>query len=254
MGAKTKTDGVMNFLSQVAQFLTTGSHWTGTDGFLAQLGRQVELSAVAVVAAVIAGVGIGALLGHTGRGSFLILNGANAARAVPSFALVVLIAIQPGIVGLQQGAFVAAAITMFALAVPPILTNAYVGIRDVDPSVRSAAVAMGMKPGQLLRQVELPLALPLIMAGVRTASVEVVATATLAAYIGVADLGFDIFAGLDTRNNAETFSAAFLVAALALMVDLLLAAAARALTPAGTRGTTRAARQRGTGLMWRHAR
>ncbi len=111
-----------------------------------------------------------------------------------------------------------------------------------------------MKPGQLLRQVELPLALPLIMAGVRTASVEVVATATLAAYIGVADLGFDIFAGLDTRDNAETFSAAFLVAILALLVDLLLAAAARALTPAGTRETARAARQRGAGLMWRHAR
>ncbi len=243
----------MNFFSQVAQFLTTSSNWTGTNGFLAQLGRQIELSAVAVVAAVLAGVGLGAFLGHTGRGSFVVLNSANAARAIPSFALVTLIAIQPGIVRLQQGGFVAAAITMFALAVPPILTNAYVGVRDVDPAVRSAAVAMGMTPRQVLRQVEIPLALPVVMAGVRTASVEVVATATLAAYVGVADLGFNIFAGLDTRNNAETFSGALMVAVLALLVDLLLAGAARAVTPEGTRRTTRAARQRGTGLMWRQA-
>jgi osmoprotectant transport system permease protein len=241
----------VNFFSQVGQFLTTGSNWTGTNGFLAQLGRQVELSAVAVVAAVIVGVGLGAFLGHTGRGGFLVLNTANAARAIPSFALVTLIAIQPGIVSLQQGGFVAAAITMFALAVPPILTNAYVGVRDVDPAVRSAAVAMGMTSGQVLRQVELPLALPVLMAGVRTASVEVVATATLAAYVGVADLGFNIFAGLDTRNNAETFSGALMVALLALVVDLLLATAARAVTPEGTRPATRATRQRGTGLMWR---
>ena len=243
----------MNFLSQVVQFLTTGSHWTGPDGFLSQLGSQLELTAVAVIAAIIAGVGLGAFLGHTGRGGFVVLNSANAARAIPSFALVTLIAIQPAIVGLQQGGFVAAAVTMFALAVPPILTNAYVGVRDLDPAVRSAAVAMGMTSGQLLRRVELPLALPILMAGVRTASVEVVATATLAAYVGVADLGFNIFAGLDTRNNAETFSGAFMVAVLALLVDLVLAAIARAVTPAGTRVTTRAARQRGTGLMWRHA-
>ena len=243
----------MNFLSQVVQFLTTGSHWTGPDGFLSQLASQLELTAVAVIAAIVAGVGLGAFLGHTGRGGFVVLNSANAARAIPSFALVTLIAIQPEIVGLQQGGFVAAAITMFALAVPPILTNAYVGVRDVDPAVRSAAVAMGMTSGQLLWRVELPLALPVLMAGVRTASVEVVATATLAAYVGVADLGFYIFAGLDTRNNAETFSGAFMVAVLALLVDLVLATVARAVTPAGTRGTTRSARQRGTGLMWRHA-
>jgi osmoprotectant transport system permease protein len=252
--AQAEGGQLVNFLSQVADFLTTGSNWTGPNGFLAQIIRQVELTAVAVVAAVLVGVGVGALLGHTGRGSFVVLNGANAARAIPSFALVVLIAIQPGIVGLQQGGFVAAAITMFALAVPPILTNAYVGVREVDPAVRSAAVAMGMTSGQVLRRVELPLALPLVLAGVRTASVEVVATATLAAYVGVADLGFYIFAGLDTRNNAETFSGAFMVAVIALIVDLLLGALARALTPAGTRDTTRTTRQRGTGLTLRHAR
>ena len=205
--------------------------------------EQAKLSAVAVVAAVIAGVGAGSLLGHSGRGSFAVVNAANAARAVPSFALLTLIAIQPAMVRLQEGGFIAAVITMFALAVPPILTNAYVGVRDIDPAVRSAALAMGMTPGQLLRQVELPLALPLVMAGIRTAAVEVVATATLAAYVGVSDLGTYIFTGLDTRNNVETFSGALLVAVLALVVDLVLAAAARGLTPVGLRGPS---------WFWRH--
>ena len=193
---------------------------------------------MAVLAAVIAGVTAGAVLGHSGKGSFAVVNAANAARAIPSFALLTLVAIQPAIVRLQEGGFITAAFTMFALAVPPILTNAYAGVRDIDPAVRSAALAMGMTPGQLLRRVELPLALPLVMAGIRTAADEVVA-----AYVGVSDLGTYIFTGLDTRNNVETFSGALLVAALALMVDLVLAAAARGLTPVGLRGPS---------WSWRH--
>lgn len=233
----------MNFLSQVATFFTTSTNWTGSNGIVALLVEQAKLSAVAVVAAIIAGVGAGALLGHSGRGSFAVVNAANAARAVPSFALLTLIAIQPAVVQLREGGFITAVITMFALAVPPILTNAYVGVRDIDPAVRSAALAMGMTPGQLLRQVELPLALPLVMAGIRTAAVEVVATATLAAYVGVSDLGTYIFTGLATRNNVETFSGALLVAVLALIVDLVLATTARALTPVGLRGPS---------WFWRH--
>jgi osmoprotectant transport system permease protein len=233
----------LNFLSHVVAFFTTGSNWTGSSGIVALSLEQVKLSVVAVLAAVIAGVGAGSLLGHSGRGSFAVVNAANAARAVPSFALLTLIAIQPAIVRLQEGGFLTAVITMFALAVPPILTNAYVGVRDIDPAVRSAALAMGMTPGQLLRQVELPLALPLVMAGIRTAAVEVVATATLAAYVGVSDLGTYIFTGLATRNNVETFSGALVVAVLALAVDLVLAAAARGLTPVGLRGPSRSWRR-----------
>jgi osmoprotectant transport system permease protein len=233
----------MNFLSQVATFFTTGPNWTGSNGIVALSLEQAKLSAVAVLAAVIAGVGTGSLLGHSGRGSFAVVNAANAARAIPSFALLTLIAIQPAMVRLQEGGFITAAFTMFALAVPPILTNAYVGVRDIDPAVRSAALAMGMTPGQLLRQVELPLALPLVMAGIRTAAVEVVATSTLAAYVGVSDLGTYIFTGLDTGNNVETFSGALLVAVLALAVDLVLVATARGLTPVGLRGPS---------WFWRH--
>ena len=163
------------------------------------------------------------------------LNAANAARAIPSFALIILLAIQPAIARLQESGFVAASIAMFALAVPPILTNTYIGVREVSPEVRSAALAMGMKPRQLLWRVELPLAVPLILAGARTAAVEVVATATLAAYVGYPDLGTYIFTGLAVNSNVETFSGAILVAVVALAVDSLMAAAGRALTPAGLR-------------------
>jgi osmoprotectant transport system permease protein len=237
----------MNFVSQVAQFLTDGANWTGSNGVPALFFAQLRLSALAVVAAVVVGVALGSALGHSGRGSFVVLNAANAARAIPSFALITLLAIQPSIARLQQGGFVAASVAMFALAVPPVLTNAYVGVRDVDPAVRSAALAMGMKPFQLFRTVELPLALPLILAGARTAAVEVVATATLAAYVGYSDLGTYIFSGLALRDDVETFTGALLVALLALGVDLLMAAAARALTPAGTQAATRAARRRALG-------
>ncbi len=238
----------MTFVSQVARFFTNGSNWSGPEGILALLANQLKLSAAAVVAALVVGVALGSLLGHSRKGGFVVVNAANAARAIPSFALITLLAIQPAIAGLQEGGFIAASIAMFALAVPPVLTNAYVGVRDVDPAVRSAALAMGMTPGQLLRQVELPLALPMIMAGARTAAVEVVATATLAAYVGYSDLGTYIFTGLALRDDTETFAGALLVAVVALGIDVLMAAASRALTPAGVRNGTAAARGRGAGL------
>lgn len=231
-----------HFLSQVVQWLTTGSNWTGSGystGILKDLANQAELSAVAVVAAAVVGVTLGAFLGHSGRGSFAVVNGANAARAVPSIALLTLLAIQPVFARLSEGGFLVAGLTMWALAVPPILTNAYVGVRGVDPAVRTAAEAMGMRKGQLLWRVELPLSLPLIMAGVRTAAVEVVATATLAAYVGISDLGSLIFTGINEQNGPETFGAALLVALLALAVDQSLAWAGRAVSVERHRGGRR---------------
>ena len=225
----------MNFLSQVANYLTSGANWSGSSSIPALLGNQLEISALAVAAAVLTGVGLGAALAQSNRGSFAVLNAANAARAVPSFALITLLGIQPAIVRFRQGALVATLIAMFALAVPPVLTNAYVGVRDVDPAVSGAALAMGMKRLQLFWKVEMPLAMPIIMAGARTAAVEVVATATLGAYVGYSDLGTYIFTGLALHDNVETFAGALLVALLALAVDTVMATSARALTPAGLR-------------------
>jgi osmoprotectant transport system permease protein len=234
----------MHFLSQVAHWLADNS--AGPNGIWVRSLNQIELSAAVVVAAVVVGAGLGLVLGHSGRGGFVAVNTANAARAVPSLALLTLLALQPAI-ALKGHGFLASFLALFALAVPPILTNAYVGVRDVDPGVRSAARAMGMTGTQVLRRVEAPLALPLIMAGIRTAAVEVVATATLAAYVSFNDLGSIIFAGLNTQNHVQTFAGGLLVAALALVTDLVLAAAQRAVTPVGLRRSGQAARSRGVG-------
>jgi osmoprotectant transport system permease protein len=234
----------MHFLSQVGHWLANNA--SGPNGIWIRSLNQMELSVAVVVAAVMVGAGLGLVLGHSGRGGFVAVNSANAARAIPSLALLTLLALQPAI-ALKGNGFLASFLALFALAVPPILTNAYVGVRDVDPGARSAARAMGMTGAQVLRRVEAPLALPLIMAGIRTAAVEVVATATLAAFVSFNDLGSIIFAGLNTQNHVQTFAGGVLVAALALITDLLLAAAQRAVTPVGLRRSGQATRSRGVG-------
>ena len=141
-----------------------------------------------IVTALVLGGGLGVVLGHTGRGGLVAVNAANAFRAVPTLALLTLLAIQPSI-SLKWNGFLAAWIALTMLAIPPILTNTYVGMREVDADVRDAAKAMGLTGLQVLRGVEAPLAIPFVMAGVRTASIEVVATSTLAAYVSYSDLG-----------------------------------------------------------------
>lgn len=224
----------MGFWSLLWAFFTTAASWSGDDGIVHRLVVQVELSAVVLAVSALVGVGIGFLLGHLGRGALLAVNSANAARAVPSLALLTLLAIWPAI-GLRFGGLLTAGITLAALAVPPILTNAYVGMREVDPDVREAARASGMGGWQRFWQAEVPLALPLAVAGLRTAAVEVVATSTLAAYVTVNDLGEYIFAGLSTENSVETVAGALLVAALSLLADALVLGTSRPLVPAPLR-------------------
>ena len=160
-------------------------------------------------------------LGHTGRGGLVAVNAANAFRAVPTLALLTLLAIQPAI-SLKWSGFLASWLALTALAIPPILTNTYVGMRQVDADVRDAAKAMGLTGGQVLRTVEAPLAVPFVMAGMRTASIEVVATSTLAAYVSYADLGTLVISGLDTNDAVVAFSGALLVAVMAGLVTLAL--------------------------------
>ena len=209
----------MSFLSSVVQWLTSSANWTGSDGIIVRAISQVELSAIVIGAAIILGVGIGFALGHSRRGGFFAVNAANAARAVPSLALLTLLVAWPA-VSLKGNGFYASFLALVALAIPPILTNAYVAIRDVDADVIEAAKAVGMSSWQCFLRVEVPLATPLALAGVRTAAVEVVATSTLAAYVTFNDLGDFIFAGLSTNDVAESFSGALLVAVLAGCTDL----------------------------------
>jgi osmoprotectant transport system permease protein len=216
----------MSIVSDTAAWLTDPVHWSGVDGVPHRLGEHVAVSGISVALACLIALPVAFALGHLGRGGSVVVNLSNASRAVPTFGLLILLAVTP--VGFGNRATVVA-LTLFAI--PPLLTNAYIGVRDVDPEVREAATGMGMTGAQLLRRVEVPLALPLVAAGLRTASVQVVATATLAAYVGGGGLGRLIADGFGRGDPAMTAAGGVLVALLALLVELALAMLQRRCTP-----------------------
>jgi len=207
-------------------WLTDGAHWQGADGVPHRLAEHLAVSGASVALAGVIALPIAFALGHFRRGGSLAVNLSNASRAVPTFGLLILLAVTP--VGFGNRAAIVA-LTLFAI--PPLLTNAYIGVRDVDAEVREAARGMGMTGWQLLRRVELPLALPLVAAGLRTAAVQVVATATLAAYVGGGGLGRLIADGFGRGDAAMTTAGGVLVALLALTVEVALAGLQRRLTP-----------------------
>ena len=191
--------------------------------------EHLELSVIAIVIALLIGLPLGIVLGHVHRGSFLAINLGNVGRALPSLAV---IAFGLAIFGIGTANVVFA---LVVLAVPPIVTNAFVAVDGVDPDAVESARGMGMSPRQVLWRIELPLALPLLFAGVRTASLYVIATATLAGIVGGGGLG-DIIVNQASYRLAGVIGAALCVSALAFTVDALLAAVQRALTPPGLRG------------------
>jgi osmoprotectant transport system permease protein len=219
----------MGFLAHVFGWFTTSANWSGSQGIPTLFWNQLKLSVAVVVTSICLAGGLGVYLGHSGRGGLVAVNAANAFRAVPTLALLTLLAIQPAI-SLKWSGFLASWLALTALAIPPILTNTYIGMREVDADARDAAKAMGLTGGQVLRTVEAPLAVPFVMAGVRTASIEVVATSTLAAYVSYSDLGTLVISGLDTNDAVVAFSGALLVAAMAGLVTLALSLLTRALT------------------------
>lgn len=219
----------MDFLVLVFHWFTTAAHWHGPDGIPHRMTEHVVMSLAATGAAAAVALPLGIGLGHVGRGGALAVNVANIGRAVPSFAVLVL-ALQ--VVGIgAPPAFVA----LVALAVPPMVTNAYAGMRGVDDDLREAARGMGMTGIQSMFRVELPSAVPLVLAGVRTATVQVVATATLAALVAWGGLGRYIVDGIATRDNVKVFAGALMVAVLAAATEIGLSLAQRAATPRGLR-------------------
>lgn len=220
----------MEFLADVASWFTTASHWRGSDGVPHRLYEHVVMSTAALATALVVALPVGVVLGHLHRGGVVIVNLANIGRAIPSFAVLVLAFFVFGIG--PEPAFVA----LVALAIPPIVTNAYVGITEVEAEAREVAVGMGMTGSQVLRRVELPLALPLVMAGIRTAGVQVVATATLAAVIAWGGLGRYIIDGFAQQDRVKLFAGALLVALLAIAVELGLALVQRLTLSPGISG------------------
>ncbi len=223
----------MEFLGDVVSWFAAGEHWRGTNGIPHRAFEHLAMSAVAVLVAGAVALPVGLLLGHLNRGGALAINVANVGRAIPSFAILVL---ATEIVGIgATPAFCA----LVALAAPPMLTNAFVGVREVDRDVREAARGMGMTGTQVLTRVELPMALPLVMAGVRTAAVQVVATATLAALVAWGGLGRYIVDGLAQQDYVQLFSGAVLVATASVLTELVLGGFQRLIVPAGLRGRYR---------------
>ena len=227
----------MEFLGDVLAWFTTAANWEGNGGIVHRTVEHLGMSAAATVTALAIALPIGLLLGHTGKAALLAVNLSNMGRAIPSFALLVLGAQVFGI-----GA-APAYLALVALAIPPIVTNAYVGVREVDRDVVEAARGMGMSEGRILAKVELPVSVPLVMAGVRTAGVQVVATATLAAVVAWGGLGRFIVDGLAQGDRVKLFAGAVLVAALSMLTELGLALLQRLLTPAGLRLRPRAERR-----------
>ncbi|MEV8316069.1 ABC transporter permease [Streptomyces sp. NPDC059900] len=226
----------MNAITGAYEWLTTGANWQGEKGVWHRLGEHLYFSGVCLAVACLIALPIALYLGHIGKGGALAVNISNIGRAVPTLAVLVLLTLTP----LGEHGDVPTLIALVLFAVPPLLTNAYIGMREVDRAVVEAARGMGMSGRQLFARVELPLAYPLIMTGVRSAGVQVVATATLAAMAGEGGLGRIITAGFNLQNTPQVVAGALLVALLALFVEVVLVVVGKVFNP--MRGRTEVAR------------
>jgi osmoprotectant transport system permease protein len=229
----------MGFLGDVFDYLTNRAQWHGNESIPRLAGQHLQLTVVSILVAALVALPIGILLGHVRTGGAIAVNVANIGRALPAFALLIL-AVQWVGIGSPTGILtpvqsVPAFIAMFALAVPPMLANAYVGMAAVDDEIRESARGMGMNARQMIWRIELPNAVPLIMAGVRTATVAVVATATLAALVDSGGFGRYIIDGFRVNDNVKVFAGGLLVALLAMALELVLALVQRAITSPGIR-------------------
>ncbi|MBT2414199.1 ABC transporter permease [Streptomyces sp. ISL-12] len=219
----------MNVLDFVNAFFSDSAHWHGYDGIPQRLLEHVQYSLLALGIAALIGLPVGLVTGHTGRGGNALAFVATAARALPSFGLLVLIVIMMGF-GLLP-----VMIPLVVLAVPPILVTTYEAVRSVDPAPVDAARGMGMRESRVLLQVELPVALPLILSGLRSAAIQIVSTATIAAYVSLGGLGRYIVDGLYQRDYEKVVGGATLVAVLALVTLALFWAAGRLAVSPGVR-------------------
>ncbi|MGI8646519.1 MAG: ABC transporter permease [Nocardioides sp.] len=225
----------MTVFGDTWSYLTDGANWSGDAGMLALLLQQLLLTVTALALVIIVGLPLALWLGHLGRGGFLAINISNVGRAVPTFALLaVLVTLDaPGTASFgpygRAGLATLIALTLFAL--PPIITNSYVAVREVPAEIKESARGMGMTGRQQFFRVELPLALPLVASGIRLALVQIWATATIAALVAGPGLGRIITDGFFRTNYGKGIAGAVIVAAVALVLELLAASAQRAVTP-----------------------
>lgn len=214
----------MDFLGQVLAWYTDPANWSGNNAIQLRLWQHLSLSVASLGAGLAIALPIGLYIGHTGRGARVAVALSNIGRAVPSLGwLGIAYPISTGLFQRAGIGFLPAFIGLVALAIPPIVTNTYAGLRDVDPELREAARGMGMRELQLLVRVEVPVALTVILAGIRVSAVAVIATAPLAALVGGGTLGSYILQGLELSDEVRVFAAALMVAVLAVLTELAFA-------------------------------
>jgi osmoprotectant transport system permease protein len=219
----------MSFFSYAWDWLSQSQQWHGPSGIPFRIIQHLGYTGLSLLIAALIALPLGVIIGHTGRGAFAVVSLANVWRSIPTLGLLVLMVI---VLGFSVATWL---IPLVALAIPPILVNAYEGVLGVDRGLKDAARGMGMTSRQALLKVEIPVALPLIILGLRTAAIFVVATATIAAEIGLGGLGRYIIDGLATQNYGEVAGGAMLVVALALAVQVSFVGIRRLAVPTGLR-------------------
>lgn len=235
------TGGNRMILSEVWTWLTSGDSWSGDDGITARTLEHLGYTGLTMVLAIAIAVPLGTWIAHSGRGAWLITV-ANTARAVPSLGLLLILVLwlQPKFQGeTNLGFLLPSIVALVVLALPPLLAGAYSGVSEVDPAARDAAAGMGMTGSEVFFKVELPCALPLIFSGIRSATLQVVATATIAAFTGLGGLGRYVIDGRQTSQSDMMIGGAILVAVLALILELALAAVQRSVVSPGLGGRAR---------------
>lgn len=224
-----------NFLTDALSFIFTAANWTGPAGLAARIAEHLQYTAVALVFSALIAVPVGMLIGHSGRGTFVVVTGVNALRALPTLGVLLLGVLLWGL------GLVPPTVALMLLGIPPLLAGTYAGIANVDPAVVDAARSMGMTERRILLRVETPNALPLILGGLRTATLQIVATATIAAYASLGGLGRYLIDGIKVREFSLALVGALMVTVLALLLDAALALAVWASVP----GTGRLQKLRG---------
>jgi osmoprotectant transport system permease protein len=220
----------VSFFSWAWDWVTESANWRGSGSIPQEIVAHLGYSGLPLLIATLIAVPAGVVIGHTGRGALLVVNLANAWRAIPTLGLLTLLAVFLGF------SFITWLLPLVVLAIPPILVNVYEGVAGVDPGVKDAAKGMGMTSWKQVTRVEVPIALPLILVGLRTSAIFVVATATIAAYIGLGGLGRFIIDGLASDQYGQVAGGALLVVVLAVLVLALFAVLSRLVVPAGLRG------------------
>jgi osmoprotectant transport system permease protein len=227
----------MSYFADGLLWLNDPLNWTNTGGLLDRLQEHLLITFWAVLLACAVGLPLGVWLGHRGRGGGAVITVANLTRALPTLALLTILPLTP--IGFGKPPVV---IALAVFAIPPLLANAYTGLRSVDPETREAAIGMGLSGGQLLRRVELPLAVPYLAAGLRTAAVQVVATTTLATFVNGGGLGQIITAGFGLGINVggnQIVAGGLVVVVLAMLVEAVFAGLERLVTPRPLRSARR---------------